>query len=116
MNLWPRVPRGTSWPSVRPARAVDDYFVVAAHDLATGDELAGFAGAAWLEADEEEAVRCAVQLSLNRLVGDGTGTLNAVYAADQFPGIARNARGFGERAFGVGLDDPEVGIRGAGLP
>ena len=88
---------------------------MAAQDLAPGDELTRSAGASRLEADEEEAVRRAVQLGLHRLVGDPTGALHAIDPGYEFAGVARNARGFGERPFGVGLDDPEVGIRGARL-
>ena len=44
------------------------------------EELAGAAGPARLEADEEDAQRLAVQLGLDRLVGDGAGALHAVDA------------------------------------
>ena len=55
--------------------AIDDHFVMAAHDVAPGDKLARTAGPAQLVADEEEAERLAVELGLHRLVGDGAGAL-----------------------------------------
>ena len=75
----------------------------------------GTAGAARLEANEEQPQRFAVEFGLHRLVGDGARLLHPIHPADQFPGIAGNARGFGERSIGAGLDDPEIGVGGAGL-
>ena len=99
-----------------PGRAVDDHFVVAAQDLTPVREFAGAAGPARLEADEEEAQWLVVQVGLDRLVGNGTGAFHAIDPADQFPRIAGDARGFGERPIGAGLDHPEIGMSRAGLP
>ena len=79
------------------------------------DQLARAAGPARLKADEEQAQRLALEFGLHRLVGDGAGALHAVDAADQFPRVAGDARGLGERPVGAGLDHPEIGVRRARL-
>ena len=99
-----------------PGGTVDDHFIMAAQNVAPGRQLARAAGPARLEADEKHAQRLAVELGLHRLVGDGAGALHAIDPADQFPRVAGNARGLGERTIGAGLDDPEVGVCGARLP
>jgi hypothetical protein len=72
-------------------RAVDDHFVVAAHDLAPARQLTRPAGAARLKSDEEHAQRFAVELGLHRLVGDRAGALHAIDPADQFARVAGDA-------------------------
>ena len=71
---------------------VDDHFVMAAYDIAPGQELARTAGPVMLEADEEEAERLAVQLGLDRLVGDRARAFHAVDPGDQLPCVARDSR------------------------
>ncbi len=78
--------------------------------------MRGPAGPTQLVADEEEAERLAVELGLHRLVGNGTGALHAIDPADQFPGVAWDARRLGERPIGAGLDHPEIGVGCARLP
>ena len=87
-----------------------------AQDFAPRHQLAGAAGPARLEADQEQPERLAVELGLHRLIGDGAGAFHAIDAADQFARVAGNARGFRERAVGAGLHHPEVGIGRARLP
>ena len=96
--------------------AIDDHFIVAAQNFAPGRKLPGAARPARLEADEKQAERLAVQFGLHRLVGDRARALHAIDSADQFARVAWDARGFGERPIGAGLDHPEIGVSGAGLP
>ena len=72
--------------------AIDDHFVMAPHKVASGREYARTPGPTQLVADEEEAERLAIELGLHRLVGNGTGALHAIDPADQFPGVAWDAR------------------------
>ena len=96
--------------------AVDDHLIMVAQDFAPRHQLAGAAGPARLEADQEQPQRLAVELGLHRLIGDGAGAFHAIDAADQFARVAGNARGFRERAVGAGLHHPEIGIGRARLP
>ena len=115
VNLWPCVPKRHFLPDLEARGAVDDHLVMVAQNLASGGQLVGTAGPARLEANEEQPQRLAVELGLHRLVGDGAGLLHPIHAADQFPGVAGNARGFGEGSIGAGLDHPEIGVGGTGL-
>ena len=97
-------------------RAVDDHLVMAAHDLAPGEELARAAGPPRLEADDEQPQRSAFQCRLGRLVGDGAGALDAIDPSHHLSRIAGDPRRFGKWSIGAGFDDPEVRARGADLP
>ena len=97
-------------------RAVDDHFVMAAHDVAPCDERPRPARPAQLETDEKKAQRRPPELRLDRLIGDGTGALHAIDPSHDFSCVARDARGLGERPVGSGLHHPQIGVRRAGLP
>ena len=56
------------------------------------------------------------ELRLDRLVGDGTGALDAIDPSHDFPCVARYARGLGEGPVGPGLHHPQIGVRRSGLP
>ena len=56
------------------------------------------------------------RIGLHRLVGNRAGAFHAIDPADQFPSVAGDARRFGKRPIGAGLDHPEIGIRRPRLP
>src|SRR5207342_887313 len=96
--------------------AIDDYFVMAANDIPPGDESARTAWPVQLIADQEDAERLSIEIGLDCLVGDGAGTLHAIYSADQFSRVARYARGLGEWPVGAGFNHPKISVGGARLP
>ncbi len=103
-------------PELEAGRAIDDHLIMAARNVAPGRELAWATGAARLEAHQKHAERLAVQFGLHRLIGHGAGAFHTINSADEFPGVARDARSLGKGPICAGLNYPEVDVRGARLP
>ena len=97
----------------QPGGAVGDHLVVAARDAASLDDLRRAARPRRLVADDVEPELAAAVLGLDRLVGDAARRRDAGDARDRFARVAGNARGLGERAARVGLDDPQIDGRRA---
>jgi hypothetical protein len=95
--------------------AIDDHFVMVAQDVASGHQALRTARSIQFVADEEKTKRLAVEFGLHRLISHRAGVLDAVDARHDLPGVAGNARCFGERAVGSGLDHPKVRVRRARL-